>query len=410
MKIFFSVGEPSGDLHGANLIRQLRARDPNIECVGLGGPLMEQAGCRLHSDLTELAVMGFALAIVNLSRFWTLVSEADRYLRHHKPDALVMIDYPGFNWWMAWRAKVHGIPVFYYGVPQLWAWASWRVRKMRRLVDHALVKLPFEADWFNERGVRATHVGHPFFDQLRGQQLDEAFIHQQKSQPGRLVTILPGSRNQELTNNFHWFLKAAKIVHQQVPDTRFAVAAYKPRHAQRAKEMVKKTGLPMEVHIGRTPELMAAAHCTMACSGSVSLELLYHTKPTAVLYWVPYWTYALAKRLVKVPYITLVNLLVADDIAPPNPQPYDPNGPDADKALFPEYPTYQDRSPQVARHVIEWLTNEAKYNALVRRLEILKAEVSHGGASNTAATYILDQLHRQKKPAPRPHHISAKAA
>ena len=141
MKLFFSVGEPSGDLHGANLVRELRQQDPRIRCVGYGGPRMRQAGCEVHADLTELAVMWFLRAILNLHRFWGLLVQADRYFRHQKPDAVILIDYPGFNWWIARRAKAHGIPVFYYGAPQMWAWASWRIRKMRRLVDLSLIHI-----------------------------------------------------------------------------------------------------------------------------------------------------------------------------------------------------------------------------------------------------------------------------
>ena len=169
MRIFFSVGEPSGDLHGANLIRALRARQPHVECVGYGGPKMAAAGCRLHADLTQLAVMWLLRALVNLPRFWQLVCRADRYFRHHRPDAVVLIDYPGFNWWIARRAKVHRIPVYYYGAPQMWAWAPWRVRKMRRLVNHVLCKLPFEAVWYQQRDCPATYVGHPYFDELTSQ-------------------------------------------------------------------------------------------------------------------------------------------------------------------------------------------------------------------------------------------------
>jgi lipid-A-disaccharide synthase len=227
---------------------------------------------------------------------------------------------------------------------------------------------------------------------------------EQRRKPGRLVTILPGSRNQELTNNFHWFLKAAQLVRQQVPDARFAVAAFKPQHAARAESLSRQTKLPIEVHAGRTPELMAAAHCCMATSGSVSLELLYHARPTAILYWLPYWTYMAGRLLVKAPYITLVNLLVAEDLAPPNPQPYDPDGPDADKVLFPEYPTWQDRSPQIARHIIQWLTDDTAYRQLVARLEGLKAKVSHGGASQRAAAYVLRELAALPQRVVRPHY------
>ena len=161
--IFFSAGEPSGDLHGANLIRQLRAAGAEVQTVGYGGPNMAAAGCRLHADLTALAVMWFARAIWNLPTFWGLVSRADRYFRHHRPDAVVLIDYPGFNWWIARRAKVHGIPVYYYMPPQIWAWAQWRVKKMRRLADHVLCNLPFEEAWLRRHGCQCDAGGPSVF-------------------------------------------------------------------------------------------------------------------------------------------------------------------------------------------------------------------------------------------------------
>ena len=174
LRIFFSAGEPSGDLHGANLIRQLQARCDRFEAVGYGGPQMAAAGCRLHADLTVLAVMWFARVLVNLHKFWDLVVRADKCFQHHRPDAVVLIDYPGFNWWIARRAKAHGIPVFYYAPPQVWAWAQWRVRKMRRLVDHVLCCLPFEETWFREHGCNATFVGHPLFDEVRRQEVNRS--------------------------------------------------------------------------------------------------------------------------------------------------------------------------------------------------------------------------------------------
>ena len=205
--IFFSAGEPSGDLHGANLIRQLQGQCPGLQAVGYGGPEMAAAGCRLHADLTALAVMWFARVLLNLHKFWDLASRADRYFRHQRPDAVVLIDYPGFNWWIARRAKVHGIPVFYYTPPQIWAWARWRVKKMRRLADHVLCSLPFEEPWFRRHGCNATFVGHPFFDEVRRHADDEAFLAAHRNQPGPLVAILPGSRTQEVVHNLRWFLK-----------------------------------------------------------------------------------------------------------------------------------------------------------------------------------------------------------
>ncbi len=371
--------------------------------------------------------MWFGRALANLHKFWDLAGRADRYFRHHRPHAVILIDYPGFNWWIAWRAKIHGIPVFYYTPPQIWAWATWRAKKMRRLSDHVLCSLPFEEAWFRQRGCNATFVGHPFFDEVRQNKLDQSFLdHNRRNSP--LVTILPGSRTQEVLHNLPWFLKAAARVRQAVPEARFAVAAFKPKHAQMAERMVAASGqwtvggehaeqesrgerekgrrgerenlespllLPprsIDVYSGRTPELMNAATCCMACSGSVSMELLYFTKPTVIHYWISPLAYAVQKRFRKVKYITLVNLLSTGELYPADLSPYDPSQPGAEKVLFPEYLTCEDKSAAVAGHVIQWLQDPAALARQIAALEQLKAEVAHGGASARAANYILREL------------------
>jgi lipid-A-disaccharide synthase len=398
MKIFFSVGEPSGDLHGANLIRRLQERGA-VECLGLAGPKMEQAGCRLLDDMTALAVMGFIRVLWTLPQFWRLLRKADRCFREERPDAVVLIDFPGFNWWIARRAKKHGIPVFYYGVPQMWAWAGWRVRKMRRLVDHVLCKLPFEQRWFHERGCRATYVGHPYFDEMEQQQLDRDFLARYGARPGTLVTILPGSRTQEVADNLRWLLKAAAAVYARVPQARFAIAAFREDQAETARAAVAESGLPIDVFAGRTPELIHLAHCTMACSGSVSLELMHHAKPTVILYWVPRMFFWLVQRyLIKVKYVTLVNLLADPEPFADRPTPFDPQAPGAERVPFPEYPTWQDKSEQIAAHLVEWITNQDAYSVRVEQLQQLKRQFAQSGASRRAADYILNHLHAGAAP------------
>ncbi len=404
MKIFFSVGEPSGDLHGANLIQQLRRRRPDCEFVGYGGPRMAAAGCTLHEDLTKLAVMWFARVLVNLHRFWNLVSRADRYFRHHRPDAVVLIDYPGFNWWIARRAKAHGIPVFYYGTPQLWAWAGWRIKKMRRFVDHVLCKLPFEEMWYRERGCNATYVGHPYFDQLRAEQLDAAFIERQRGGDGPLVTILPGSRTQEVQNNFGQQLQAAKLVRQRVPNARFSVAAFKASQAEMIRKQLRNVDLPIEVHVGRTAELIDAATCTIAVSGSVSLELLYHTKPSVIVYCISRSAFFIQRFFRKVRYITLVNLLTTTDLFPKKVATYDPSDPIDAGVLMPEYIACEDCSQQLAGHIIEWLTDPAKRAERVAQLAALKEQIGAGGASGRAADYMLNVLDARPQRVLRTHY------
>jgi lipid-A-disaccharide synthase len=382
--LFFSAGEPSGDLHAANLIRQLRQAAPEVDAVGYGGPQMAAAGCRLHADLTALAVMWFARALWNLPKFWDLVSRADRYFRHHRPDAVVLVDYPGFNWWIARRAKVHGIPVFYYMPPQIWAWAQWRVAKMRRLVDHVLCNLPFEERWFRGHGCRATLVGHPFFDEVGRRPLDGRFLAQQRSRPGPLVLILPGSRTQEVSHNLPWFWKAAAQVRRAVPAARFAVGAFREDQAELVRRMAGKLAngaaapfSPADVYVGKAPELMHLADCCMACSGSVSLELLHHATPTVILYWISRTAYFVQGFFRKAKYITLVNLLAGDGRG---------------EEIFPEYLTCEDRSADIARHVIEWLSDAAKRQRRVAELQRLRAEVARSGAAAAAAGYVLEGL------------------
>jgi lipid-A-disaccharide synthase len=450
LRIFFSAGEPSGDLHGANLIRQLKELSPGVEAVGYGGPRMAEAGCQLHADLTSLAVMWLLRALLNIHKFWLLVHRAGKYFREEKPDAVVLIDYPGFNWWIARKAKRAGIPVFYYTPPQIWAWASWRVKKMRKFVDHILCSLPFEELWFCQRGCNATFVGHPFFDEVRRREMDVEFLEsmgrlavggtakqlmpergnegQVSPHPsplpegegtmsscplpegegrscGPLVAILPGSRTQEVTHNIRWFLKAAAIVHKKVPDAQFALACFKPSHGELVRAEVEASGLPISIHIGKTPEIMHLADCAMAVSGSVSLELLHYLTPTVILYWIPRYAYFVQKIFRKVKYITLVNLLATDELYPRDMTPYDPAQPDAEKIPFPEYLTYEDRSEQIALHLVEWLTRAELRAAKIAQLEALKSQVAHGGASLKAAQYIVKVLRKGHASLARPHFL-----
>jgi lipid-A-disaccharide synthase len=395
MRIFFSVGEPSGDLHGANLIRELRERDPQIECVGYGGPRMADAGCQLHEDLTRLAVMWFLRVLLNLHHFVGLLRNANRYFREAQPDAVVLIDYPGFNWWIARAAKKNGIPVFYYGVPQLWAWAGWRIKKMKRFVDHVLCKLPFEEKWYADRGCDATYVGHPFFDETQRHELDTHFLASLQldaSQP--LVTILPGSRTQEIKANLPSFLRTVAEIRRQVPDVRFVVAAYSGKQAAMARKLVTESGERVEVFATKTPELIHAATCCLACSGSVSLELLAYERPTVILYQVSPLALFGQRFFRKVKYITLVNLLACENAFPDKITTFDPDAPGAEDIPFPEYLTSGDKAPQMAAHITSWLTDDQALGRRINQLRELKGRFAHGGASATAAEYILQELSR----------------
>lgn len=403
MHIFFSVGEPSGDLHGANLIAELQRRNPTVRCSGFGGPRMQAAGCNLLTDMTQLAIMWFAAVLIHIRRFLSLLRDADRFFANEKPDAVILIDYPGFNWWVARRARKHNIPVFYYGTPQMWAWAGWRVRKLKRLVDHVLCKLPFEVDWFRERGCEAHYVGHPYFDELCDRTLDSDFLEGQRQAAGPLITILPGSRSQEVTGNLPHFLKAAQYIYRQRPHTRFAIASYNEEQAVLAQEILQKQGstLQIEIYSERTPELIEAAVCCMACSGSVSLELLYHKRPAVVLYHISRLAYFVQNKVRTVRYITLANLLAEDQIfcRPGECQRYEPY---ARRELpFPEFITYDDAADEIAEPVLKWLTDPDKYATDCEHLSTLRSLYAQSGASKRAAEYVLNQLgHEETVAAP----------
>lgn len=404
MRIFFSVGEPSGDLHGANLIRELTALRPDVEAVGYGGPRMAAAGCVLHEDLTQWAVMWITRVLLNLHVFLGLLSRADRYFRQHRPDAVVLIDYPGFNWWIARRAKAHGIPVFYYSPPQVWAWARWRVAKMRRFVDHVLCGLPFEAQWYREQNCPAEFIGHPYFDELRERRLDAEFMTTQQAKPGRLVTLLPGSRTQEVTQNLPSMLAAARLIQKRLGDVRFAIAAFKGHQAEFARERVAESGLDIEVHLGRTAELIELATCCLAVSGSVSLELLYHLKPTVIVYRTTKFGLWLQRQLRKTRYITLVNLLASDEAFVPRATDEVTQAAAQDDVLFPEHLTVADPAAAVAGQLTHWLIDEAARQQRVEQLDALRSQVSQGGASRAAAQRIVAVVEERRPCAPRPHY------
>lgn len=401
MKLFFSVGEPSGDLHGANLIRELQRRTGQVTARGLGGPRMQAAGCDLLRDMSDLAIMGLVPVLLKLPEFFRLLAQVEESLKADRPDAVVLIDYPGFNWHVAKKAKALGIPVVYYGLPQLWAWLSHRVEKVRKYVDHPLCKLPFEEAWFRSQGCQATYVGHPYFDELKSHTLDEQFLSQFKNSSQRLVTLLPGSRRNEVSRNFPLQIRAARQILREQPDVRFAVASYNEHQAAMAAKILGQHDLPLVIIPKKTPELIHAATCCIAVSGSVSLELLYHAKPTVIQFNVAMPTYYIMKHLVKVQYMALPNLITTSELHPRRKQKYKRGAAIHEHVLFPEYPDWRDRSRDVASHVIEWLQHEDRRQALIRRLEALRNQVAIGGASARAADYILQHVVPQQRPQSR---------
>jgi lipid-A-disaccharide synthase len=378
MHIFFSVGEPSGDQHTAHLIHALKRRRPDLVFSGYGGPQMREAGCRLDCELTNLAVMGIFQVLPLLWTFFKLVRQAEHLFREMRPDAVVLVDFPGFNWWIARKAKAAGIPVFYYLPPQLWAWASWRVRRMRKFVDHILCGLPFEPEWYAERGLSAEYVGHPFFDEAAEYKLDKTFCDHWFASDRPIVAILPGSRNHEIDANFPRQIRIMQRVAAKFPHVQFLVACYKQQHLERCREMLAARGgsLPVELCVGRTPEIVEVASCCVMVSGSVSLEMLARGKPAIVIYCLGPFTYLAFRPLVKITSMTLPNLI-------------------ARQKLLPEWLVVfrPERDVRAMSAVIEeWIGNPLALARSARDLCKLRDEVVKVGATARTADRILSHL------------------
>ncbi len=378
MEIFFSVGEPSGDQHAASLIKEMKLRRTDLKYSGYGGPLMEEAGCDLHFSLTNLAVMGIWAVIPLLMQFRRLVLQAGRYFEEHQPDAVVLVDFPGFNWWIARKAKAAGIPVFYYMPPQLWAWAGWRIHRVRKYVDYVLSGLPFEQKWYVKRGVNAQFVGHPFFDHVAVGSLDRNFMTTRRRDGGRVVGVLPGSRNHEISSNWPLMLEVMRKLHRKHPDAQFLVACYKQRHLQMCKQLMLKTGieLPIQFFVGKTSEIIEIAECCLMVSGSVSLEMLARKTPAVVIYRPSLWFYPLIRLLVRLDSITLPNLI-------------------AGRNVFPEWVVvyFPNRDVQrMATTLDAWLSDRQSLERVVGDLWVLHRSLVERGAAERAADAILSRL------------------
>lgn len=383
MHIFLSAGEPSGDQHGAQLIRALRRHCPAARFSGFGGPQMERAGLESLYRLTDLAVMGVWAVLPLLWRFYRLVRTAGRFLEEQRPDVVVLVDFPGFNWWIARKAKQAGVPVIYYLPPQLWAWAPWRIGKMRRLVDHVLSALPFEAEWYGARGVSVECVGHPFFDEVAQYRLDEAFCQSLRATESRsarsgVVGLLPGSRAQEVRRNFPVMLRVARMLSERHPGLRFPVACYKQAHRDLCDQLRLRhdPDTPVELYVGRTSEIIATSDCCLMVSGSISLELLARATPAVVLYHGGWLTYVLVRLLVTCHYMSLPNLI-------------------AGRAVMPEFPFTGHVSEHVRRmaDILDGWLSDSETRAAARSVLLrLRDRAARTGGCERAAAAILHRV------------------
>jgi lipid-A-disaccharide synthase len=315
------TGEASGDLHGANLVKAMQRKEPNITFFGMGGEELAGAGVELLFDAKKVSVMGVAEVISHLPD----IRRAQNVLKHHlataRPDLLIIIDLPDFNLLLAKSAKKLGIPVFYYISPQVWAWRSGRVRTIAARVDTVGVILPFEEKFFRDRGVTANYVGHPLLDTVTVTESRSDFLNRHGIDPGTTcIGILPGSRSREISSLLPIFLEAALRLQEKSQEK---LTFLLPLASTISEEQLMQQGLDrytklLDIRIikGERYNLMAACSAVVAASGTVTLELALLCVPMIVTYKFSPFTYYLGKLLIKLKYFSLVNLIAEREIVP----------------------------------------------------------------------------------------------
>lgn len=298
MKLFVIAGEASGDMHGANLLRAIKSLAPNAQFEGFGGDRMKAEGMKILRPLDKLSFMGFIEIIQNLGTVRENFKICKQSLTENKPDAIILIDYPGFNLRMAKWAKQRGIRVFYYISPQVWAWKENRVKQMKKNIDRLMVILPFEKEFFAKHGMDVDFVGHPLIDEIeaRNQRFD---IRKEN-----VIALLPGSREQEIKHILPEMLKLQDVF----PEYHFMIGKAPGRTAAfyRSRFNLGK----VDVFEDGTYKLLSRAKVALVASGTATLETGLLKVPQVVCYKASGISVRIARSLIKVPYISLVNLIL----------------------------------------------------------------------------------------------------
>ncbi|MGM0479579.1 MAG: lipid-A-disaccharide synthase [Bacteroidota bacterium] len=366
--IYIIAGEASGDLHGANLMKALKQRDETIQFRHWGGDQMAEIAGPPVKHISDLAFMGFIEVFMNLRTIFKNLKFCREDIEAFAPDALVLIDYPGFNLQIAKWAKQRGIPVIYYISPQVWAWKKRRVHTIKKVVDKMLVILPFEKDFYAEYGMDVEYVGHPLIDavdafQERVAQVDLIDKHQLDDRP--VIALLPGSRKQEVQVKLPIMLKSLETF----DDYQFVIAGAPSLSPDFYRSFLESYDHVRMIH-NETYDLLAIAKGALVTSGTATLETALFSVPEVVCYKGSSISYQIAKRLVQVDYISLVNLILNRE---------------AVRELIQD----ECEPTQIKRELHAVLPGGERYHQLMRDYEDLIEKLGRGGASAKAAEAIL---------------------
>ncbi|MCQ9207783.1 MAG: lipid-A-disaccharide synthase [Omnitrophica bacterium] len=373
-RIMIIAGESSGDFHSASLIHALKTMDSDLEISGIGGERMRQAGAKIYVDISELSIIGFTGVLANLKKIKQAFSTVLSAIDAQAPDVCVLVDYPGFNLKLASELKKRKIPVIYYISPQIWAWWPGRIKTIKRLVDKMIVVFKFEEALYKEYGVDVSFVGHPLLDKAYPQISREDFLKKLGlSSHKQTIGLMPGSRRIEVERILPILLKSAKIIRQKLPQVQFALLKAPGLADNIFQAKIKKFDLPVVLCENQTYEFLNSCDFALVASGTATLETAIMQTPMAIVYNVSFLNWLIARMLIRLPFIGLVNVV-------------------AGKKIIPEFIQFQARPKSIAGCVLETLGSQEKLAKIKAELEKVRASLGTSGASERAAKLILNSL------------------
>ena len=374
-RVMIVAGEASGDAYGGALVQSVHRRDSSVSFFGIGGKSMAESGVTILHDCSELAVVG----IVEVVKHFRVISAAFKELAHHlrtnPPDLLVLIDYPGFNLRLAAVAKRAGVKVLYYISPQIWAWKKGRIKKIKQIVDHMAVILPFEAQYYEKEQIPVSFVGHPLLDMVQMTlSPDEAARHLGVDPQHTIIGLFPGGRRSEVTRMLPVLVAAAKRIRQHIPDAQFILPiASTLTEEDMLPHLGSFAGEVLMTH-GNIHTVMRACDAIASVSGTVTLEVALVGTPQVIVYRLSPITYYLARLLVDVPFIGLCNIVAGEQVA---------------KELI------QDQaSPEaIAEEILRLVRDEAYRTSITQKLSGIPEKLGAPGAHERLAEQLLSMVY-----------------
>lgn len=373
-KVMIIAGETSGDLHAAHLVKSLKSYNHNIEIFGVGGNRMKEEGVDIICDIVDLAVVGFVEVLKNIGTFKKLFEKLLRLLDTKKPDAVILVDYPGFNLRFAKKAKEKNIPVIYYISPQIWAWGEKRITEIKKCVDKMIVIFGFEEELYKQAGIKVSFVGHPFLDIVKPLWKKEDTIRHLHARHHSLkISLLPGSRAKEIERHLPIMLKACEKIKEALPDTEFILSRRKELNSSIYNKIIVGSSIKPHSLENRPYEIMEASDLVIVSSGSATLETAIMQKPMIIIYKTSILTWLLAKNLIKIPDIGLVNVV-------------------AGKRIVPELMQFKATPSNLAKESLNILNNKGLQERIKKDLTRVKEKLGDSGAAERAARLIQSIL------------------